>query len=90
MGTIKKELFGTFECGKKVYAYTLENDNKMRVKVITYGGAITEMWVPDRNGKLSDVVCGYSDLESCVKSTEFHGVLIGRFSNRIFIKRKME
>lgn len=83
MGTIKKELFGTLECGKKVYSYTLENDNGMKVKVITYGGAVTEIWVPDRNGKLSDVVCGYSDLESYVKSKEFHGVLIGRYSNRI-------
>jgi len=83
MGSIKKELFGVHESGREVYAYTLENSKGMKVKLITYGGAIAELWVPDRNGRISDIVCGYDDLDSYIRSGEYVGVLIGRCCNRI-------
>ena len=82
MGTIKKEWFGNTE-GRDVYAYTMENSKGMKAKIITYGGAIAELWVPDRNGRLGDIVLGFDNLEAYLESTEYIGVTIGRFCNRI-------
>ena len=53
---IEKAPFGKTPDGEEVDAYTLTNAEGMKVKIITYGGIITEIWVPDRDGKLADVV----------------------------------
>lgn len=81
--SIEKSLFGKLADGREVYAYTLKNSNGMSVKIITYGGAIAEIRVPDRNGCFSDVVGGYDCLESYVGGDGYQGALIGRFGNRI-------
>ncbi len=81
--SIKKNLFGTLSDGTEVYAYTLKNANGMSVKIITYGGAINEIRVPDRNGCFTDVVGGYDCLESYVGGDGYQGALIGRVGNRI-------
>lgn len=81
--SIEKSLFGKLSDGREVYAYTLKNSNGMSAKIITYGGAIAELRVPDRNGCFSDVVGGYDCLESYVGGDGYQGALIGRFGNRI-------
>ncbi len=81
--SIEKKLFGTLADGTEVYAYTLKNTNQMSVKIITYGGAIAEIRVPDRNGSFTDVVGGYDNLSSYVGGDGYQGALIGRFGNRI-------
>ena len=81
--SIEKSLFGELSDGREVYAYTLKNKNGMSVKLLTYGGAIAELRVPDRNGCFSDVVGGYDCLESYVGGDGYQGALIGRFGNRI-------
>ncbi len=80
---IKKELFGKKPCGCEVYAYTLTNAGGMSATIITYGGILQKLLVPDRDGKLSDVVCGYDTLEGYINDGSFQGALIGRYGNRI-------
>jgi aldose 1-epimerase len=69
--------------GVEVYLYTLTNDQGIEVSIITYGGAITSLKVPDRNGVLGDIVLGYETLDEYVKNPRYFGALIGRHANRI-------
>ncbi len=80
---IEKKLFGKFADGREVYAYTLKNINGMSAKILSYGGIIAELRVPDRNGCFTDVVGGYDSLDSYVGGDGYQGALIGRFGNRI-------
>ena len=80
---IEKKLFGDLADGREVYAYTLTNANGMTVKILSYGGAIAEIRVPDRNGCFTDVVGGYDCIDSYVRGDGYQGALIGRFGNRI-------
>lgn len=79
---VEKELFGEFE-GKKVDLYTLTNAKGLEMKVTTYGGIVTSLKVPDRNGKMGDIVLGYNNLEGYVKNNPYFGCIVGRYGNRI-------
>ena len=81
--SIVRELFGTLECGAEVYRYILRNERGMQVAILTLGGAIQQILVPDRNGVMDDVICGFDDLASYLACPGQHGALIGRFGNRI-------
>lgn len=81
--SIDKKLFGKLSDGSKVYAYVLKNDNGMSVELLNYGGTITKICVPDRNGCFTDVVGGYDCLDSYVNGDGYQGAIIGRFGNRI-------
>lgn len=80
---ISKAEFGKTKDGQNVEAYTLTNNNGMMVRIITYGGTITEIWVPDKNGKFADVALGYDNIEGYENGKAFIGALIGRYANRI-------
>lgn len=69
--------------GKEVRLFTLTNANGLVMKVATYGGIITEFHVPDRDGKLADIVLGFDDLAGYQKSSPYFGAIIGRVANRI-------
>ena len=69
--------------GVEVDLYTLTNDQGFEASIITYGGAITSLKVPDRNGVLGDIVLGYETLDEYVKNPRYFGALIGRHANRI-------
>ena len=81
--SIEKNLFGKMSDGTEVYAYTLNNANGMSVKILNYGGTVTELCVPDRNGCFTDIVGGYDCIDSYVGADGYQGALIGRFGNRI-------
>jgi aldose 1-epimerase len=55
----------------------------MEARICNYGGLVTSLKVPDRNGKLGDVVLGYDNLDGYFKSSPYFGALIGRYGNRI-------
>ena len=55
---VETSKFGTLDDGKVVELYTLKNAKGATAKIITYGATLTELWVPDRSGKLGDVVSG--------------------------------
>jgi aldose 1-epimerase len=81
-GAISKSPFGTVD-GKAVDLYTLRNKSGAEAKIATYGGTVTELKMPDRDGKLVDVVLGYDNLEGYLKNSPYFGSLIGRYGNRI-------
>jgi aldose 1-epimerase len=63
---------------------TLKNSHGMEVRAIPYGGIITSIRVPDRNGRFDDVVLGYNNAEAYMKNNEpYMGAIIGRYGNRI-------
>lgn len=80
---IEKDQFGITKEGQQIDRYTLTNARGMRVQVITYGGIITSLEVPDRNGKFQDVVLGYDKISDYENNSPYFGALIGRFGNRI-------
>jgi aldose 1-epimerase len=69
--------------GKTVSEFTLKNANGMVVKIITYGGIITELHVPDKNGKFDDVVLGFDNLKGYLDGHPYFGCITGRYCNRI-------
>lgn len=77
------ETFGCLPNGQAVTAYTLKNDSGAYVKILNYGGIINQLCVPDRNGELADVVCGYDTIDGYLTAGGYQGALIGRFGNRI-------
>lgn len=75
--------FGTAASGEKVSKYTLENKNGIQVDIITYGGRITSLRTPDKDGNMENVVLGFDSIEQYQKDNPFFGALIGRYGNRI-------
>jgi len=81
--SIEKKAFGKTEDGKEVDLYTLTNDNGLKAQITNYGGIVTSLQVPDRDGNLGDIVSGYDSLEEYIKNNPYFGALIGRCGNRI-------
>lgn len=81
--SIVKNLFGTLADGRAVHAYTLSNVGGMRAMILDRGGVICQLHVPDKEGRLVDVVGGYDNLDYYVNASGYQGALIGRFGNRI-------
>ena len=80
---VTKEAFGTTRDGKPVDVYTLTNAPGIAVRAITYGGIITSLRVPDKEGQFADVVLGYDSLDGYLTASPYFGALIGRYGNRI-------
>ncbi|GAB3665456.1 galactose mutarotase [Echinicola sediminis] len=69
--------------GKEAQVYTLKNANGVEVDLSNYGGVITRLVVPDKEGKLENIVLYYEDLEGYRTSTNYIGASVGRYANRI-------
>ena len=80
---IKKSLFGKTADGTDVYLYTLTNKRGAEVSITTYGARVVTLKVPDRDGKIGDVVLGYDNLDGYLKDTAYFGAVPGRYANRI-------
>lgn len=81
--SIEKKEYGTTPAGQKVDIYTLKNQKGMEVNIMTYGGIITSLKVPNKAGVSEEVVLGFNNLEQYTKPNPYFGALIGRFGNRI-------
>ena len=79
---VEEHVFGTRD-GVDARIFTLTNANGMVAKVTEYGATLTELWVPDRDGTLADVVLGYERLDDYVAAPFFLGATVGRVANRI-------
>lgn len=80
---LKKQDFDTIIDNKEVSLYWIESDS-IKVAFTNYGGRIAGLWVPDKNGEMTDVVVGMSSIEGFINSTEpYFGATIGRVGNRI-------
>lgn len=80
---ISAQPFGTTREGTPVTLFTLRNANGVEARICNYGGIVVSLKVPDRNGRLGDVVLGYDRLEDYLKESPYFGCLIGRYGNRI-------
>jgi len=81
--SISSRAFGITATGEKVSIYTLTNQNGASVSIITYGGAVTSLKVPDRDGKMGDVVLGFKKLSDYETQNSYIGCLVGRYGNRL-------
>jgi len=83
--TITRKSFGQTADGQALSLYTLTNSHGAQVQITNFGGTVTSIKVPDRRGKLGDVVLGYDSPASYVKNTggTYFGALIGRYANRV-------
>jgi aldose 1-epimerase len=80
--------FGKTPDGADAQLYTLTNAHGLKATITNYGGTLTSLLVPDKNGKLGDVVLGFDDVSGYQskefrKSNPYFGALIGRYGNRI-------
>jgi len=75
--------FGVTPAGEEVQLFSLTNDQGMEVEIINYGGIVASIRVPDRHGKIDDVVLGHDTLEGYLNRSRYFGALIGRYANRI-------
>lgn len=80
---IQKESFGQTKAGQAVDIYTLTNANGVEAKITNYGGIVVSLKVPDKDGKMEDVVLGYESLAGYQASSPYFGALVGRYGNRI-------
>ena len=81
--SIQKQFFGNLPDGSAVYRYVMQNDSGMTVAILNFGGAIQQILVPDKNGRLTDVVGGYDNVLDYHYGDGYQGALIGRVGNRI-------
>jgi aldose 1-epimerase len=81
---IKQDAFGVTPDGTNVTIYTLTNGRGVEARIMTYGGIVVSLRVPDSRGEAGDVVLGYDNLEGYVAdNSPYFGALIGRYGNRI-------
>ena len=77
-----KTLYGMIGADS-VFQYTLTNKNGMVVKILNYGGTVTDIITPDKNGKMGDVVLGYDSLSGYLQTgNPYFGCLVGRYANQ--------
>ena len=82
--SIQKSHYAVTPEGDSIDQYLLTNNNGMSVVVITFGGIVTKLTAPDRDGSYEDIVLGYSNPQDYFRpSSEYFGAIIGRVANRI-------
>jgi aldose 1-epimerase len=82
-GSTTKKSFGKTPDGQLLDLYVLTAKGGAEASITNFGGAVVSLKVPDRNGKLADVVLGYDNADGYVNDKSFFGALVGRYGNRI-------
>lgn len=82
-GHTERRIFGKTPEGADVAIYTLTNEHGAIARVMDYGATLTELWMPDRDGKLGNVVLGLDQLDQYFAQTYYLGAVLGRVANRI-------
>ncbi len=80
---VNTEVFGRLSDREQAHLFTLQNSNGITAKITNYGGTITSILVPDRNGKVEDIVLGFDNLDGYLGQHPYIGTLVGRYANRI-------
>ncbi len=83
LGSTVKKSFGKTPDGRPVDLYVLTNKSGAEASITNYGGAIVSLKIPDRNGKLADVLLGYDNGGGYAADQSYFGALVGRYGNRI-------
>ncbi len=79
----EKRVFGHTPDGREVHIFTLRNESGIEVEITNYGGIVTSLKVPDRNGDMDNIVLGFESLEEYFDDHPYFGALVGRYANRI-------
>ena len=80
---VEKSFFGFMPDGASVSLFTLINESDIVIKITNYGGIITEIHTPDRDGKPGNIALGFDNLDQYLAGHPNFGALIGRYGNRI-------
>lgn len=86
---VTEKVFGNLPSGEEAHLYHIENKSGAYIEVSQYGAILVKICVPDKEGRLTDVVLGYDNLESYFVNGCFFGACIGRSGNRIADSRFM-
>ena len=83
-----RDVFGNARRGEKIFIYTLRNDNGITVKITNYGGIITSVKTPDKEGNKTNIVLGFQSLDdylldAYIENGPYFGCIVGRYANRI-------
>lgn len=81
--SITKSFFGTTADGRKVDAFLIENNNNMKINLITYGATLQSVLVTDKTGKEIDILLGFDDIEGFEERHDYQGMIVGPVANRI-------
>ena len=81
--SISSKPFGKTKDGKAVALYTLTNKNGVNSSIMTYGGTVVSLVVPDQDGKMDDVVLGFDSVAEYEEKSPYFGCITGRYANRI-------
>ncbi len=81
--SVTRAPFGRMPDGTEVDGYTVRNSRGMSLHVMTYGGIITSLRTPDRQGHLDDIVLGFDNLSGYLNDPPYFGAIVGRYANRI-------
>ena len=80
---ITKSVFGTTADGRQVDAFLIENNNHMKIQVITYGATLQSVLVTDKTGKEIDILLGFDDMKGFEERHDYQGMIVGPVANRI-------
>lgn len=80
---VTQKLFGKTKQGEEVFLYSIKNANGVVAEVSSFGAILVNLFVPDKNGKLEDIVLGYDKLEDYFENGSFFGATVGPSANRI-------
>ena len=84
---VELSFFGMTPEGDSAMLYTLTNEQDIKITITNYGGIITGIYTPDKNGKTSNITLGFDNLEQYLEGHPFFGALVGRYGNRIALAR---
>ncbi|WP_093139592.1 aldose epimerase family protein [Pseudoxanthomonas sp. GM95] len=82
-GAQERAVVGNLPDGTKIETITLHDASGMQARILTLGAALNALDVPDRNGKLGDVVLGDRTLQATLAKPQYFGTIVGRFANRV-------
>jgi aldose 1-epimerase len=80
---VRAEPFGKTRDGRPVDLYTFSNSQGLEVRVTNFGGIVESLRVPDKNGKMEDVVLGFDSIDGYLDNSPYFGAIVGRYANRI-------
>lgn len=80
---VEKSFFGMTPEGDSAMLYTLKNEKDITVTITNYGGIITGIYTPDKNGKTTNIVLGFDNLAQYLEGHPYFGAIVGRYGNRI-------
>jgi len=80
---VEKSFFGLTPDGDSAMLYTLKNEKDITITITDWGGIITGIHTPDKNGKSTNIVLGFDNLDQYLKGQPYFGAIVGRYGNRI-------